>query len=659
MRFALLPGFACLFAVQLFGAPSAYPELLPVLRKYCFDCHDRDTRKAELNLERFADENAVLAERKTWNKVWHALHTHEMPPVEKPQPSPEERERLTDWIEGALAKPDASGASDPGHVPPRRLNATEYNNTLYDLLGLQRLGKFYDPKRHGGMPEMARFVLQRQFQAPLIDLPPEPVAHGFDNLAEALTLPPFLLEKLLDAAKKLTDRKDVRQGFERFRWRNVPRSITDPEERNRAIVRSYATRAFRRPISDEEAARYLSFYDRVRDGGGSAEDAIAVALQAVLVAPQFLFRLEQGVAAEDAGGVRPLTDYELATRLSYFLWSTMPDAELFRVAADGRLRDPKVLEQQARRMLAHPKAEELAKNFTVQWLQIQNIKSHAPDERVLHPYKESQLKYLGESMMTEVILLFGTIMAEDRSVMELIDADYTWMNGTLGRIYGLELKNAPGKSQPSGHEWYRYPLKDRRRGGVVTSGAILMTTSGPTQTNPVKRGKWMLEAILGQPPPPPLPNVPNLDDTPVVAGGLPVRKKLELHRSDPACAGCHRRLDPLGLALENYNAAGFWREQEGTHVIDATGRLTDGTSFDGPIALKDVLVTSRRGDFVRCLTEHLMTYALGRPMSYYDIAPIQQIGRTVAAENYRFSTLILEIVKSYAFRHLKMQPDKS
>jgi hypothetical protein len=368
-----------------------------------------------------------------------------------------------------------------------------------------------------------------------------------------------------------------------------------------------------------------------------------------MVSPHFLFRIEEGDAAREEQGVRPLTDFELATRLSYFLWSSTPDDELLRLAEAGELRDPAVLEAQARRMLRSRKAKELAENFALQWLQVKNIVGAMPDPDRFPQYYRG--KNLPESLRQEVLLLFETILVEDRSVLELVDADYTWVNLSLGTFYGLDPVQAglPDNSL----FWVRAPLADKRRGGVLTMGATLVATSSPARTSPVKRGKWILETILGAPPPPPLDNVPDLDSTPAAEDGLALREKLARHRSDAACASCHQRMDPLGLSLENYNAIGVWRDHEGPVPIDATGSLSDGSRFSGPAELKELVVGKRRDDFVRCLAQHMLTYALGRKLEHYDLGTIHQIGQRVAEDDYRLSRLVVEIVRSYPFRYLK------
>jgi hypothetical protein len=298
-------------------------------------------------------------------------------------------------------------------------------------------------------------------------------------------------------------------------------------------------------------------------------------------------------------------------------------------------------------MLRSNKTKALSENFAVQWLQLSNLVAAAPDpDRYPAFYK---LKYLPVAMQQEALLLFEAVMIEDRSVIDLIDADFTYLNVVMARFYGIE----PQEDQKDSLWWKRFELKDKRRGGILTLGGVLTATSSSTRTSPVKRGKWMLETILGAPPPPPLANVPDLDNTPAAEDGLSLRTKLERHRADPNCAACHRRMDPLGLGMENFDAIGSWRENDGPVKIDARGTLSDGSSFDGPVELKRLLVERRKGEFVRCLTGHVMTYALGRKLEYYDDAVLREIEKSLEKDNYRFSALIAGVVRSYPFRYME------
>jgi hypothetical protein len=573
-------------AAELTEAESSFQSAIrPLLARYCFECHGGDKPKADLGLAAFTDETAILASRTKWRRVAEMLHALEMPPQEKPQPTAAERERITHWLEALLRRPDPSGRRDPGHVVVRRLNRVEYNNSIFDLFGLNKPQTYFRPQQ--GLPESIRLVLFRNYRPTVAELPPDDVGHGYDNIGEILSLPPFLMERYFAAAREVADlamghvppqpRRPAVNKSRYLQLRNRPETV----ESAREILAALAHRAFRRPVPAEELDRYLALFEQARSKGESFDQALKVPIQALLVSPHFLFRIESGDPQAEVDGVRPLTDHELATRLSYFLWSTMPDDELFRVAGEGRLRDPMTLEQQARRMLKSPKAKELAENFALQWLQIASVEGAMPDpDRFPLFYR----KYLAAAMKQEALLHFETIMIEDHSILQLIDADFAWLNGPLADFYGMD----PGAAQVQNSSlfWKRYSLTDRRRGGVLTMAAPLVVTSNSTRTSPVKRGKWILETLLGAPPPPPLANVPDLDNTPPAEDGIALREKLERHRADPNCASCHRRMDPLGLALENYNAIGAWRETDGPLAIDAAGELADGSLFRGPIELK-------------------------------------------------------------------------
>jgi mono/diheme cytochrome c family protein len=629
-------------------------QVRPLLLRYCISCHQGTKPQGGLDLAAYQDEKSVLRSPRTWKKVWDVLHAREMPPEGKPQPTPAERERLTDWIGDVLSRPAADGHRDPGRPVVRRLNATEYNNTVYDLFDFNRPGTYFDP-RQGRLPEPVRLVLHLIRRPALVDLPPDDADYGYDNNGEVLSLPPFLMERYLAAARHIVDLalgkvpptgKDAAmgKGVQRSRLFNIRGDHPPDREEARRLLSTFAERAFRRPVPAPEVERYLKLYDLAAAKGEPFDTSLSVPLQAILVSPHFLFRPEGSGSASTAKGVIPLTDFELATRLSYFLWSTMPDAELFNLARQGRLRQPEVLEQQARRMLRSSKAKELAENFALQWLQLTRVTGAMPDPARFPQFY--RLKSLPIAMRQEALLLFESVMIEDRSILDLIDADFAYLNSTLAQFYGIP------PVDPNGQLWHRYALPDKRRGGVLTLAAVLTTTSSSTRTSPVKRGKWVLETILGAPPPPPLPNVPDLDNAPA-GSATTLRQKLEQHRADPNCASCHRRMDPIGLGFENFDAIGAWRDKEGDAAINPSATLADGTTLNGPGELKKLLRTARKDDFVRCLTEHMLRYSLGRRLEYYDAGTVQEIGKALAKKDYRFSELVVEIVKSYPFRYRK------
>jgi choline dehydrogenase-like flavoprotein len=388
-------------------------------------------------------------------------------------------------------------------------------------------------------------------------------------------------------------------------------------------------------VTKEEVDRLMKLFALADRHGESFERSIQVALEAVLVSPGFLFRGELQPEPNNPGMVQPVDEFALASRLSYFLWSSMPDEELFALAGRNALR--KHLEQQVRRMLRDPKAGALVENFAGQWLQIRNLKLVAPDKMTFPDFDDN----LRAAMAKETEMFFTEILQQDRSVVEFLDADYTFVNGRLARLYGL-----PGVT---GDDFRRVSLKGTHRGGLLTEAAILTIASTPTRTSPVKRGKWVLENLLGAPPPPPPPDVPELKEGKDAALTGTMRQRMEQHRENPICASCHARMDPIGFGLENFNGIGEWRDKEGDFPIDPAGQLVTGETFNGPGELKSILVKHKRDDFAHCLTEKMLTYALGRGLEYYDKCAMDQITKRLAKNHYRFSTLILEIVKSTPF----------
>jgi len=400
----------------------------------------------------------------------------------------------------------------------------------------------------------------------------------------------------------------------------------------RKIVGDLTRQAYRRPVTQQEIDGLARLVALVQKEGDTFEEGVRVALQAVLVSPHFLFRVER-----DTGpGPQTLSEHELASRLSYFLWASMPDDELLRLADDKTLRKPVVLETQVRRMLAHSKARALVENFAAQWLQLRDLdqKKPAPER---FPALDDELL---NAMKRETYLFVEAMIREDRSILEFLDAPFTFLNGPLARHYGI--------AAVKGEDFERVTLDGEQRGGLLTQGSILTVSSYPTRTSPVIRGKWVLENLLGTPPPPPPADVPELEEAKIgVSASL--REQLEQHRANPSCAVCHNQMDALGFALENYDATGKWRTHEGTFPIDSSGVLPDGRSFRGSKELKQVL-KAQSELFVRNLSEKLLTYALGRGLEPYDRSAVDRITRQVSANQHRFSTLVLEIVNSKPFQ---------
>ena len=769
------------------AAPDFKGTAVSFMKKHCYECHGGKSTKADLDLTKFKDDTNILKEHKHWKSVLQQVNSGEMPPKKKPQPTPQELANFNSAIENSFTLAEKKTKPDPGRVTLRRLNRTEYYNTVRDLLYVD-----FNPTE---------------------DFPADDIGHGFDNIGDVLTLSPLLMERYLSAAEAIAQRVIVAevtkpasrslsgrylqpnnaqtpQGRYRpmdpaaaaavdagpfaapgdymkfsadgdFMFRatlyaeakgpspvkvalfitgtglaaksteaeveqlagaglasmkplqilktfeitardaSKPQRIEVPvnrigdinragiavikppageplpklfieqlssegpmetrpaaqlkilactpgkpqAEQTREVLTRLLTRAYRRPATKNEIEAVAKIVEQSVAGGRKWEGGMQLALTAVLCSPKFLFRVELD-SLPRYPNAHPIDEYQLASRLSYFLWSTMPDEDLLALAAKNQLTPN--LEAQVRRMLKDPKAESLTKNFAMQWLQLERLKTFAPDNKLFPGFDER----LRRAMLRETELFFGEIVREDRSVLDLIDADFTYVNEALSRHYGL----SEGKGQAGsrgrggsgrGGEFNRVTLTGKERGGLLTHASILTVTSNPTRTSPVKRGKWVLEQILGTPPPPPPPNVPELEAQGKLTGTL--RQRMEQHRENPSCAGCHKQMDALGFAFENFDAIGRFRAKTDEGPIDPSGTLPDGKSFQGPAELKTIL-KGKQELVVRNLAEKLLTYGIGRGLEFYDNRSLNQICAQAASADHKFSALITAIVKSDPFR---------
>ena len=411
---------------------------------------------------------------------------------------------------------------------------------------------------------------------------------------------------------------------------------TDEEEPcAHKILATLARQAYRRPVTDQDIEPLFSLFKTGQNSGGF-EAGIGMAVERILAGPEFLFRIERDPANLPPDTPYQVSDLELASRLSFFLWSSIPDDELLDLAERGKLREPEILEKQVQRMLADERSKAVVSNFADQWLYLRNLHAVRPDPEAFPEFDDN----LRQAFQRETELLFESIIQEDRSVLDLLDANYTFVNERLARHYGIP--------NVYGSHFRRVVLNDPNRRGLLGQGSIMTVTSYGNRTSPVLRGKWVLENILGTPPPPPPPNVPSLQEGKAVIG-LSMRQRMEEHRKNPVCASCHSLMDPLGFALENFDAIGQWRTTEGITAIDPSGLLPDGTQFEGPAGLREVLLTKREG-FVSTFIEKLLTYALGRGVEYYDAPTIRRIKRETAPSGYRWSSVVQTIVKSPPFQ---------
>jgi len=413
------------------------------------------------------------------------------------------------------------------------------------------------------------------------------------------------------------------------------------------IIRKLATQAYRGTVPADDMKDLVSFYERGRKQT-DFEGGIRMAVQAILASPRFLFRIEQTPSTLKAGQTYRITDNDLASRLSFFIWGSMPDAELLKAASSGTLRTPAVFEKQMKRLLTDPRSAALSTRFASQWLRLQDVEKVRPDHH-FYSYWDTTLS---QAMVRETELFVDSLIREDRPITDLLTADHTFVNERLAKHYGIP--------NILGDQYRRVTIADVNRRGVLGQGSVLLLTSIADRTSPVLRGKWVMEVLLGSPPPPPPPNVPLLEETKTVDEGrsLSTRERMEMHRKNPACNSCHRVIDPLGLALDNYDVTGVWRIRDNGSPVDPSGELYDGTRLDGPIALRNALL-KHQDVFMLSFTESLMTYALGRRVEYFDMPAIRQIVNNAKAKNYRFSAFISGVANSGAFRMGRVAPAES
>lgn len=552
-----------------------------------------------------------------WEKALRKLTDREMPPPGLPRPDATATESLAKWIEAPLDKA-AADHPRPGAPPVHRLNRAEYANVIRDLLGVD-----IDAESM---------------------LPADDTAYGFDDVASALGVSSTLLERYMAAASIITRQIGITTRIGDLAAKGEasrvfvchPAAAADELPCARSIFALLARRAYRRTVTNADLGPLLALYQQGRTESGF-EEGILRGVEAILISPSFLFRIERTPAGVVPGSAYRIGDFELASRLSFFLWSTMPDDQLLDLAEKGQLSDDSVLQSQIGRMLASSRSNELIRNFSGQWLYLRNLRLDPPDPDDFPRFNDA----LGDAFLSETELFFESILRENRSVVDLLGANYTYVNDRLARYYGI-----PGVE---GAGFRRVTLTNPERGGLLGQGSVLTVTSYANRTSVTKRGQWILDNILGAPPPPPPANVPSLRSTAADGRALKtLRAQMEAHRADPVCASCHLRMDSLGFALEHYDAAGAWRDTDSGVPVDTKVTMPDGTSLDGLDGLRAWLL-AHPDPFVRTLTEKLLTYALGRGLEYYDEPTVRAIDRQAAADGNRLPALIAAIVKSTPF----------
>ena len=596
-------------------AKKAFQEgVTPFVNNYCTRCHGQNRQKGGINFQPALSNPGDAAAAKRWKQALANVKAHDMPPKDADkQPTDEERQRFVEWI----GKIKFLSRKDPGSYVIRRLTKVEYGNTLHDLFGVD--------------PSVAH------------ELPDEVFGEGYLN-----TMSPLQSEQYLGIANEVLDRilgpnDGPPTKVQKRLFGQPPRPGTDLRAAARKVARSLARNAYRRPPSEAELDVLLGVFDLARENKLSYPAALRLMLKAVLVSPQFLFITPAG-EIEPGRDIVPLDDYQLASRLSYLLWANMPDAELSALADRGKLHEPAILKAQVKRLLQDPRSRALFDGFGAQWLGLGSLETKTFDTAKF-PQMTGAMR---SAMVDEARLFFESIVRGNRSVVSFVDSDYTFLNGTLAGLYGME-------KTVTGPEMRKVKLTDANRGGILGMPGILAATSFPNRTSPVKRGVWVLEQLLGEHVPPPPPNVPALEkqDQKTVEN-LTVRQRTELHRKDAICSNCHKILDPIGFGLENFDAIGRWRDHDDAGgAIDADGELPGGKHFTSPKELKTI-IAARKSELTRNLTEKLLAYALCRQLEGYDEIVVDHLMETMSKDGYRMQTLITEIVTSYPFIHRRI-----
>lgn len=599
--------------------PATDQQLDPasMVESHCAGCHDGDSPAGGLDLSGLLEHRPWISDYRRWLQVARRVRNHEMPPPEEPALLPDERAAIWQGVLRALREEAQAIPLETPASPLRRLNRFEYRQTVAALLHIQ-----YDAAQ---------------------DLPAESGGgEGFDNAAETLFMNSLLMEKFLLAAQNAVAYASHTESARKKLFISEPGDELLPDDAARVVLTPFLARAFRRPIDEADLEPWLTAFRESFGQSATFDDSIFRVVTAILVSPQFLFRTDRtDFEGEGDQGISKLPTWSMAPRLSYFLWSSMPDEALFQASQEGKLVEAATRDAEIARMIASPKIRNLAENFMGQWLGTRPLgETHRPD-RTQFPWFEDELR---EAMQEEPILLFQEIIQENRSLLELIDGDHTFANRQLAAHYGL-----PAQDPPLREHSRRVVLPpDSPRGGIVTMAGPLTVSSYPYRTSPVLRGKWILDVVLGAPPSPPPPNIPSLDTPQNHVDARTVRERLALHRADPTCAGCHRSLDPIGFGLESFDPTGKFRRAEGDQAIDESGTLPDGTTYKGAEELK-AWVLSRKEDFIRNLVMRMYGYALGRGLVREDYPAIERIVERLESQEYRAQELVRGIIESPAF----------
>ncbi|MDE0739833.1 MAG: DUF1592 domain-containing protein [Planctomycetota bacterium] len=604
---------------------ARFEEVLSVLKSRCFGCHGPKKQKGKLDFSLYPDLTSALLADDIWKKMRTKVEEGEMPPKKAEQLTAEQKEKLLDWYKATF---EALTEPVPGPSLPRRLTRREYQNSLEDLLAIEL------------QQEIARDGFRYMRPPPSIVekllLPDPPGASGFNNDASVLGLNEAALIKYLQIAQYALGQIDSVKG--------AREQVFAGHKEPAPLLGRFLRRAFRRPVAEDEIAVYLGIYEKSRAAGTSFDRAVKDALIAALTSSKFLYRIETSTSATEAYRV---SDFDLATRLSYFLWSSTPDGELLRLAGAGKLSEPAVLSAQVQRMLKSPKIRELSRNFAGQWLGFRELL----DSRTLVKGGNKMVK-LRLAMHDEALLFFEYLVKENRPVLEILDSGKTFLNKILAGTYGVRGFRSPVQKKIRGREDAPDPLilwdiKDPNRGGYLTMAATMAITSAPQRTSPIRRGVWVLDKLLGTPVADPPPAIPSLEQAGGGRRNLTVREQMKIHASKETCNKCHQHIDPLGLGLENFGPMGRFRSKG----IDAAGKLPGGQEFSTPAELKKVLKSDFQGQIRRNIVVRMLSYALGRRLRYYDEPVISLLVRDLEKGEDRLHLLIEGIVRSVPFQY--------
>ncbi len=608
--------FALLFSIPIALSAQSFTDGRAFLKSYCQACHQGSSPAGGFAVRELDTEDSMKTAPERWNSLVLRVQNGEMPPKSATAPPAAAREQFLTWANGALAAAVCTSGPTAVRTPSRRLNREEYAATVRDLLDLQTdLTSFLPADGAGG--------------------------EGFDNAGETLFLTPLLVEKYLDAAKFALDAalKEFKPRAKIFVSR--PGHGVGEDQAARAILSAFLPRAFRRPVSGPDVAQYVSLFRSARKSGQEFEASIAFALRAAMVSPRFLFLSEP---VNTTAYVRRADEYVLASRMSYFLWGSMPDELLFDRAADRKVHDAEVVRALIPRMLRRDQAFDFVKRFVDQWLRTRQLESNkAPDDKLFPAWSTDA--EIAQDIKLQPALFVHEILKRDLSLLNLIESQQTVLTRKLTRHFGEPTQVTGADQQP---RWLDLPAGSTR-GGLLGMPAVLAVGSYPYRTSPVLRGAWILDALLGTPPPPPPANVPPLERQALAESPKSVRQMLTVHRENPACATCHSRIDPLGFALENYDFVGRWRDEDNGKPVDNRGELPDGTRVEGMQGLKAALM-ARKDQFVRNLTARMLGYALGRGLTAQDGCAVDRIMADLKENDYRAQKLIEGIILSAPFQ---------